>query len=189
VKKKSNKIGFKKPFSVGDLRTTGAVDAAVVQFGTEKSFLYELLNLIEDSDPGTRMRAFDALEKVTRSKDCLLSQKQIEKIFELGFECEQQEVLWHWCQIIPRLTLTKIQIDDAFRRMNALRGSKSKIVWTFALQGMFDLALTNPSLKTQACLAIEEDIKKGPASVKARCRRIIKSSKQKIDRFSTNRKL
>lgn len=176
MKKQNSKRGLKKILAVGDLRTTGAVETVVNQYSTDKTLLVELVRLIDDPDPGTRMRAFDALEKMTSANECRLTQKQIEKIFDFGFECEQQEVLWHWCQIIPRLKLTHNQMEEAFSRMNSLRGSKSKIVWTFALQGMFDLAALWPSLKTQAISAIEEDMKNGSAAVKSRCRLLLKNS-------------
>ncbi|MEQ1877350.1 MAG: hypothetical protein ABL958_11960 [Bdellovibrionia bacterium] len=136
----------------------------------------ELIQLLHSEDPHIRMRAFDAVEKLSRL-DRRILQPFAHEIFNLGDHYHQREVLWHWCQIIPRLDLTDSEVDYAFWKMNSLRGSDSKIVWTFALQGMFDLVNQRPDFLESVNEALSEDLKRGSGAVKARCRKLIEQLK------------
>lgn len=171
-KRTSSENEIFKLLSTGDLRTIGNVKIVITKVRANKTRLRDLIKAISHDDDRLRMRAFDALEKLSAEDPAPLN--TYKKLFlEIPTQIKQKEVLWHWCQIMPRLRLTERERERVFSTMNSLRGSKSKIVWTFALQGMFDLALLSPKLKPELIEALSEDLSSGSAAVKARCRKLI----------------
>ncbi len=66
---------------------------------------------------------------------------------KLAAKTEQQELHWHLAQMLPRLELSKrdrMMVMAVFRRYLT---DQSRIVKTFAMQGLADLAKQDPKLK------------------------------------------
>jgi len=59
-----NKI--EKLLSIGDLRTAGKSEEVVKLVSSKPKLFDDVVNAILVDDPGTRMRASDAVEKITR---------------------------------------------------------------------------------------------------------------------------
>ena len=90
-------------------------------------------------DPGVRMRASDAVEKISRTQpDYLQSHKTF--LLKQVAESDQQEVRWHLAQIIPRLELSPEDRTGAAEELFAFLDDPSKIVQTNARQALVDLA-------------------------------------------------
>jgi hypothetical protein len=66
----------------------------------------ELMGCFWSESPVLRMRAADAVEKISSQKPDLLKPFKSE-LLGLLFETDQKELRWHLAQMIPRLPLTK----------------------------------------------------------------------------------
>ena len=133
-----NKI--EKLLSIGDLRTAGNSEEVVKQVLLNPKLFGDVVNAILVNSPGIRMRASDAAEKITR--DHLEWLKPFKKQFltKIAY-IQQKEVRWHIAQILPRLSLTKNERQKVFDLMLAFLEDESRIVRTFAMQALTDLAV------------------------------------------------
>jgi hypothetical protein len=132
----------------------------------------ELVRCLESVDPVVRSRAADALEKWTAKRPDLLEPFR-EVILREAAESAQQEVRWHMAQILPRLPLNLRQIADVFSLLRSYLKDRSVIVQVCALQGMFDLALKDPSLRGSVRELVEASCRTGAPAVRARGRKLL----------------
>ena len=156
----------------GDRRSIGKVAEVVDQVLGSAALFEELVNGLLVNDPVIRMRAADAVEKVTRVKpELLTAHKKI--LIRLAGDTDQQEVRWHMAQILPRLTLKpadrKIIVDVLYAYLN----DKSKIVVTFALQALADFAAEDNDLKSRVIRILEEFNETGSPAIKSRSRKLL----------------
>lgn len=159
--------------SKGDMRTTGASDQVVKAVLRHPELLGELLSGLESQDPGIRMRAADAAEKVSAQRSGLFS-PYIEKLFEIASTISQQEVQWHLAQILPRLALTNEQRSRAFSILvHFLNSTNSRIVETFSLQALADIAIALPVYRKDVIQLIKSRMSSGSPAVIARGRKLL----------------
>jgi hypothetical protein len=90
-------------------------------------------------DPVVRMRAADAVEKITRRRADLLRGLEDRVLTEVA-AIGQQEVRWHVAQLLPRLALTPPQRARTITILRGFLDDDSRIVRTFAMQSLADLA-------------------------------------------------
>jgi len=124
----------------GDRRSIGNVDEVVAAVQKKPDLFKDLVSGLFVGDPVVRMRAADAMEKISLENPQSLQPFKTELI-GLARQTQQQELRWHAAQMIPRLKLTPeeaVTVTDIF--FDYL-GDKSKIVVTFAMQALSDLAL------------------------------------------------
>lgn len=121
-----------------------------------------------------RMRAADAIEKISNQKPKLLMRYK-EELLGLLEEATQQEMRWHLAALIPRLPLTEGEIGRAWAALNRYLSDRSSIVKTFALQGLADLARLDPALREPAKNLIEDGALSGSAAMKARARKLLRA--------------
>ena len=156
----------------GDRRSIGKVDEVVDQVLSADALFNELIKGLQVDDPLIRMRSADAVEKVTRAKPELLkSHKRI--LIQLAAESGQQEVRWHMAQILPRLPLTPGDRLTVVDTLYAYLNDKSKIVVTFALQALADLAVKDKHLQPGVIRVLEEFTKTGSPAIKNRGRKLL----------------
>lgn len=164
-----------KLLALGDRRTTGKSDEvarAVLRDPTLFDVVFHAM--WQSNDAGVRMRAADVCETVTRTMpELLISHKQ--DLLKHVSNVEQQEVRWHYCQILPRVKLTSTERQRAFAQLKTFSGDKSGIVRTFALQAMFDLAQQDKSLREDARVWIELQMENGTPAVRSRGRKLLKA--------------
>ncbi len=127
--------------------------------------------------PLVRMRAADAVEKVTRKRPELLRPYK-KQLLGLMVEVQQQEVRWHLAVMIPRLPLNAKQRQIAISSLSGYLEDRSSIVKTFALQGLADLAdaeLTEdePSIRPRVVEILREATRNGTPAMKARSRKLL----------------
>jgi hypothetical protein len=95
----------------GDRRSIGNV-AGVIHDVSKKPALFEVLfDGLTVDDPLIRMRAADAIEKISADQPALLRPFK-KKIIRLAGESRQQEVRWHMAQIIVRPAWTTREKDQ-----------------------------------------------------------------------------
>jgi hypothetical protein len=118
------------------------------------------------------MRASDAVEKITAVHPQLL-QSYKEKLINRVADVDQQEVRWHVAQMLPRLVLSgrerKTVVDILFGYLN----DKSKIVKTFPLLALSDLAEQDERLRSRVVDVLEKFVRTGSPAVKSRCKKLL----------------
>jgi hypothetical protein len=128
---------------------------------------------MSDPEPVVRMRAADALEKLTRDRaDLLIPHKRT--LLALAGRARQQEVRWHLAQMLPRLLLTRSErLRGAVLLRDYLR-DESVIVRTMAIQALADLAGRTPELRGEVRRLLARAARLGAPAVRARARRLDK---------------
>jgi hypothetical protein len=158
--------------SGGDRRSIGHSDEVASQVLADPALFGELIEAISDDDPLVRMRAADAAEKVSAQQPRLLGPFKRKLIGEIA-QLPQPEVRWHFCQMAPRLDLTARERQTVFDLMVSFLNDDSRIVRTFSIQGMADLAEQDRALRASANAVIDR-MKADPSpAVRARCRKLL----------------
>lgn len=163
-----------KALALGDRRTIGDAPTVAEAVAADPGRLPELVGCLFAEDAGVRMRAADALERVSRG-DARPLDAFAERLLTDAAAIDQAEVRWHLAQIIPRLTLTDAQRGRAATLLlEWFETGASRIVQTSALQAMVDLAATAPDLRPTAADMLGRAMRSGIPSLAARARRILK---------------
>ncbi len=95
-------------------------------------------------------------------------------LLRLAETTTQQELRWHLCQILPRLRLTAAQRARAAALALRWQADPSRIVRTFALQALADLASQDATLRPIALAALRGAEITGTPAMRARARKILK---------------
>lgn len=151
----------------GDLRSIGKspeiVELVLQSPKTFKSVIYGMCH----EDPGVRMRASDAAEKITRiSPELLAPYKGI--FLKEVLSQSQQEVRWHAAQMIPRLDLNKVELERVVSCLFGFLDAESKIVRVNSLQALVDLVENNPDLQSRVKETVNRFVETGSPAVKNR---------------------
>jgi HEAT repeat protein len=127
--------------SGGDLRSIGEVNQIVEAVLNNLKLFDELFKCLYSIDSVVRMRAADAIEKVTVLHPELLQKYKTKLIRDISI-IEQQEVQWHFAQIIVRVNLTNKEVEQVVGILQKnLESTSSNIVKTFSIQAIYDLSL------------------------------------------------
>jgi HEAT repeat protein len=172
-----------KKLSGGDRRSIGCSNEVVAHVLAHPASFRHLINGLAADDPVIRMRAADAIEKITAQRPELLRPYR-EKLLAIAGSTNQPEVRWHAALIIPRLELTTKERAVAFDILFDYLRDKSSIVRTWAMQAIWDLAAADPKLKSQIIPLIEELTQVGTAAMRARGRKILQQQKPASSRRS-----
>ena len=156
----------------GDRRTVGHVAAVVETVLREPKLVAALVHCMSEADDGIRMRAADALEKLSRQRVVEL-QPYTSALLGLFEENNQQELRWHMAVILPRLNLDENERRRTSHMLQQCLSAKSSIVRTFALQGLSDLVAQEPILKPVALDALRSAERNGTPAMKARSRKLL----------------
>lgn len=158
--------------SAGDLRTTGKVDEVVGMVRKRPAQFKELVLGMTADDPGVRMRASDAVEKLSLEHPDWLKPYKALLLGKIS-RIEQQEVRWHLAQLIPRLKLTPRERTRAAGILESFLSDKSRIVQTMSLQALADLAPADPQLLERVVGLLKKHAKSGSPAVKNRCGKLL----------------
>jgi HEAT repeat protein len=166
----------------GDRRSIGrANEVAAIVLRAPKRFS-ELKKCLWDDDAVVRMRAADAVEKISGKKPELLKRYKAE-LLGLLVETEQIEVRWHLAAMVPRLPLLEPERRRAVRALELYLEDRSSIVRTAALQGLADLARNDHDLRQRVKVLMEEGLNTGTPAMKARSRRLLREFKDYVGSF------
>jgi hypothetical protein len=161
----------------GDRRSIGNVDEVVAAVRKKPDLFKDLVTGLFDKDPVVRMRAADAMEKISLEKPESLQPFKTELI-RLAQQTQQQELRWHMAQMIPRLKLKpkdETTVTDIF--FDYLNDN-SKIVVTFAMQALTDLALKKGAASARVIRAIEELTRTGSPAIQSRGKKLLPKLKK-----------
>lgn len=158
--------------AIGDRRTTGrSAQVADAVLRDPKLFDIVFEAMWQSDDAGVRMRASNVCETVTRTRPDLLQARKKELLKDVA-QVQQQEVRWHYCQMLPRVKLTRAERRRAFEQLKTFLGDKSGIVKTFAMQAMYDLAMQDDTLLEETRAVIDEVLVTGTPAMKSRGRKL-----------------
>ena len=156
----------------GDRRSIGRVSEVVAEALSKPALFDVLFEGMLNEDPILRMRCADAVEKITAKHPEYLQPYKDRLIGEVA-QINQQEVRWHVAQMFSRL---KLNGDDRKAVLEILLGylrDESKIVKTFSMQALADLAEGDVSLRPQVTDLLEELIRTGSPAMKSRGRKLL----------------
>ena len=156
----------------GDRRSIGRSEEVVAAVLADASLFPHLFRGLVSADPIVRMRAADAAEKVTASRPELLRPFKRQLLDEVA-AIDQQEVRWHVAQMLPRLVLTDAERASAAALLRGYLSDRSRIVQTFALQALADLARQDAALLPGVLEILEEKVASGSPAVRIRCRKLL----------------
>ena len=160
----------------GDLRTIGNVPDLVELILDDPDLFDVVIRGMAHSDPGVRMRASDAVEKISRSFPEYLEPYK-EFLLTKVMQQTQQEVRWHLAQIIPRLELSEPERRKTVNELFEFLDDESKIVQTNALQTLVDLAWKDDQLFGEVKKAVEELSVTGSPAVRNRAGKLLSNFK------------
>jgi hypothetical protein len=161
----------------GDRRSIGRSDEVAADVLGSPALFDELINGLFVSDPLIRMRAADAVEKITRANPDFLEPHK-SALMRVAGETEQQELRWHLAQLLPRLTLKPEEQRTVVEILYSYLDDQSKIVVTFALQALADFAKEDRRMKPRLVRLLEEFIETGSPAIKSRSRKLLRIQKK-----------
>ena len=165
--------GVLQKLSGADRRSIGRADEVVPQVLGDPHLMDDIVSGLTVEDPVIRMRAADVMEKVS-GVDGGLIQPYKSKLLKIAAQATQQEVCWHMAQVLPRLRLTASERKAVFDLLLGYLDHRSKIVKTFTMQALADLALTDPSLRQAVTGIIKACIRNGSPAMQSRGRKLLK---------------
>ncbi len=156
----------------GDRRSIGRVSEVVADVLNDPTLFEAVFSGMLSDDPVIRMRAADAIEKITASHPEHL-QPYKTKLIQQVAKIEQQEVRWHVAQMIPRLELSEEERGVVVEILLDYLSDESKIVKTFSMQALADLAEQDAGLRSQVIPLLEELTRTGSPAMKSRGRKLL----------------
>jgi len=169
---------FKK-LKGGDLRSIGNVDEVISDILKKESLFAEFFEGMLNENALIRMRAADAIEKISRTNPEYLQPFKIRLINDVS-KVEQQEVRWHVAQMLPRLDLHKEEVPQIFDLlMHWIESSNSRIVKVNSLQGLADIAEKYPDFKALVISKVEDVIVNGSPAMVSRGKKLIRKLSEK----------
>jgi hypothetical protein len=156
----------------GDRRSIGHVDEVVANVLNNPDLFDAVFNGMLADDPLIRMRAADAVEKITAKHPEYLHPYK-PKLIEQIAGIDQQEVRWHVAQMFPRLKTSRTEQAVVIGILQDYLNDKSKIVKTFAMQALADFAERDPHLRPNIIPLLEELTATGSPAMKSRGRKLL----------------
>jgi hypothetical protein len=166
-------VSFSRSLQGGDRRSLGNANRIAAHVLKNPARFTELIECMWSDDPVVRMRAADAVEKISVRKPGFIAPFKAE-LLGLADEATQAEVRWHLALMLPRLPLTKSERTRFTARLHAYLDDRSSIVKTCALQGLADMARSNLSDAANLLELLQQVCRTGTAAMKARSRRLLK---------------
>jgi len=162
----------------GDRRSIGNSEEVVQTVSKNPALFEELFSGLLADDPVVRMRAADAVEKITRARSELL-QPWKNMLLSTASAFKEKELRWHVAQLIPRLRLTGTERKLAEQILMDYLEDGSSIVKTFSMQALVELAAGDEQRLTQLTPLIERLARTGTAAMRSRGRKLLKQLRRR----------
>ena len=156
----------------GDRRSIGRSNQVVKTIRRQPALFPALIDGMHHDDEVVRMRAADALEKLTVTNPEWLRPFKVQLI-QLAARATQQELRWHLAQVLPRLELSRRDLVVVVAVFRHYLQDHSRIVKTFAMQGLTDLAMQEHRLRAPIRRLISSLRRTGSPSMKSRGRKLL----------------
>jgi hypothetical protein len=160
-------IDFTQLLAGGDRRSIGRSEEAVELVLESPHLFSALVDAMLAPNPVVRMRAADAAEKASAIHPELLQADKDRLLTEIA-SVPQQEVRWHVAQMLPRLKLDPAERHAALAILQGYLTDRSKIVCTFSMQAMADLAQQDPSLLPEVLPLLQHLAETGSPAMRSR---------------------
>ena len=161
----------------GDLRSIGRAEEVVQDILRSPSLFGEVFDGMLNDDPLIRMRSADALEKVSSKHPEYLKPYKTRLISEVS-KIKQQEVRWHVAQMFSRLEINDRERDRIIKiLLSYIDSSESKIVKTFSMQTLADLAKRDEAIRPQIIKILKNLVGTGSPAMKNRGNKLINKLK------------
>jgi hypothetical protein len=157
---------------VGDLRQKGRSETVVAAVLRKPALFGALVDGLREENPALRMRAADAIEKISRSRPDLLASRKRDFLASAA-TTTQKEVRWHLAQMLPRLPLTASERRRVFEQFISWLDDDSRIVKTFAMQGLVDLAVQDGRYRPRVLAIVRKLVTSGFPSVRSRAKMLL----------------
>lgn len=158
----------------GDLRSIGKADEVVQDILNDPSLFKEVFEGMSNKDPVIRMRSADAIEKVSAKRPEYLRPFKSKLINQIS-KIEQQEVRWHVAQMFSYIETSKIERNKIIKiLLSYIVTDESKIVKTFSMQTLADLAEKDEHIKPKIINLIKGMIKNGSPAIISRGKKLLK---------------
>lgn len=165
-----------KKLSGGTKRSLGRTNQLAAEILKNPKAFPHLIAGISHHDPVIRMRAADAIEKITLQRPDLLrpfKKKLLALATGSAAPSLQQEVRWHLALLLPRLELTLTERALATDILFEYLDDRSIIVKTHALQSLADLSASDPNLKRRMIPILDATAQTGSPAQRARARKLL----------------
>lgn len=158
--------------SGGDRRSIGRSDEVVADVLSDPSKFGLVFAAMLNDDPLIRMRAADATEKITALRPEYL-QPYKRQLLDRVAVIDQQEVRWHAAQMLPRVRWTETQRRRVVAILLGYLEDDSRIVRTFSMQALADLARQDPALLPEVLPLLRKLTARGTPAMRARGRKLL----------------
>jgi len=162
----------------GDRRSIGKSEEVVAEVLADARLFGALFECMLDDDPLVRMRAADAVEKITAMRPDFLRPYKTRLINRVA-KIDQQEVRWHVAQLFSRLELNKADRRAVVLILSEYLGDKSRIVKTFSMQALADIADQDKQLRPSIVRQLEKLTKEGSPAMQSRGKKLLDRLKRK----------
>ncbi len=169
---------FLKKLAGTDRRSIGKSKEVVAEVLADPSLLGVIFDGMLDSNPVLRMRSADAVEKITSEHPEYLrpyKKRLLEQIAKSG----QQEMRWHVAQLFSRLKWSPKERRVIVDILKNYLKDKSKIVKTFSMQALADIAEQDAELRPPIIKQLESLTRTGSPAMKARGKKLLAKLKAK----------
>lgn len=166
------KADLLKKLSGGDRRSIGKSEEVVSEVLADARLFGALFDCMLVNDPLVRMRAADAVEKITLLRPDFLHPYKVKLIKQVA-KVDQKEVRWHVAQLVSRLELNRSERKTVLEFLNGYLDDKSSIVRTFAMQALADIAIRDASLKRGIVKQLERLAEEGTPAMRSRGKKLL----------------
>lgn len=156
----------------GDRRSIGRSNEVAAEVIANPTLFGTLFSGLLSEDQLLRMRAADAVEKVTARHPEYLRPYKTTLIGHVA-RLDQKEVRWHTAQMLPRIKWSKAERQQVLRVLTGYLNDRSSIVKTFAMQALADLVEQAPEIRPAVVLHLRELMVTGTPAMKARGRKLL----------------
>lgn len=161
----------------GDRRSIGRSEEVVSDVLKTPSLFGVLITGLSAEDAILRMRAADAMEKISAiHPEYLWPHKKF--LIQLATSSSQKEMRWHLAQMLPRLKLNQNEKKQVVNILMAYFSDSSSIVKTLAMQALADIARATPELRPSVLVNLQELTLIGTPAMKARGRKLCAEMKR-----------
>jgi vesicle coat complex subunit len=159
--------------SGGDRRSIGRSDEVVSHVLKNKLSLAVLFEMLTHDDAVVRMRAADALEKISAEEPRWLD-PYAARLLTVAAASGEQEIRWHTAQMLPRLKLSKAQRKKSVDLVFEMLSDTSRIAQAFALTALVNFAERDAALYARVAPLVKRAAAFGAPSMKARAKALEK---------------
>ncbi len=169
----------KEMLSGGDRRMIGRADEAAALAIEAPAFRECLVEALSGTDMLVRMRAADALEKVSRARPDIVEPFKA-RLLAVAPKESQQELRWHLAQMLPRLGLDPSQRQAAVEAFESYLSDKSAIVRAWSLNAIAEIAAQDRRFAALADRLLAEALRSPSAAVRTRAQLILAGRKATV---------